>query len=113
MNKSIQTVSLNTSNDRVRDLTRQLYANAGHRVRVTFTKKYGGVRVMDFVPRNQYNEVMGITSTDSGKKVVAAKAKKDMIVVSEIYNTERGDLAQRPRTINLRSVIGNIVPVVC
>ena len=103
MNKSIETVALNTTDDRVRKLSRQLFNLAGRRVRVTFTKKNGEIRVMDCVPHNQYNTTLGIASTASGCRMVAAKARQDMITVAEIVGTEL-----RPRTINLRTVIGDI-----
>jgi hypothetical protein len=104
MNKSVTTVALTTSDERVRDLTRQLYACAGKRVRVTFIKKNGDTRVMDCVPRVQYNATMGILSTPQGKSMVATKAHRDMITVAEIV----GNTLQ-PRTINLRTVVGDIV----
>ena len=108
MNKSIETVALHTADERVRELTRQLYAAAGRRVRVTFTKKDGSERVMDCVPHNQFNAVLGISSTMSGIKMVRTKAEKDMITVVEIVGTEL-----RPRTINLRTVIGDIIVLGC
>lgn len=108
MNKSIETVALRSTDARVRELARQLYAAAGRRVRVTFTKKDGTERVMDCVPRNQFNAVLGITSTESGIKMVCTKAYKGMITVAEIVGTEL-----RPRTINLHTVIGDIVVLGC
>jgi len=108
MNKSIETVALRTTDERVRELTRQLYAAAGRRVRVTFTKKDGTERVMDCVPRNQFNAVLGISSTMSGVKMVCTKADRDMITVAEVVGTEL-----RPRTINLRTVIGDIIVLGC
>lgn len=108
MNKSIETVALRTTDARVRELARQLYAAAGRRIRVTFTKKNGDIRVMDCVPRNQFNAVLGISSTMSGIKMVCTKAKMDMITVAEVVGTEL-----RPRTINLRTVIGDIVVLGC
>ena len=104
MNASIKTVTLNTTDERVRELTRQLYSLAGRRVRVTFVKKNGETRVMDCVPRVQYNATFGLLSTPSGKRMVATKAHRDMITVAEIV----GDTLL-PRTINLRTVIGDIV----
>ena len=108
MNKSVETVALNTTDARVRELTRQLFNCANRRVRITFVKKNGNVRVMDCVPRNQFNATLGITSTESGIKMVCTKASKDMITVAEIVGTEL-----RPRTINLRTVIGDIVVLGC
>ena len=106
MNQSIITVATHTMSDRVKELTLQLLANAGKRCRATFLKKNGETRVMDFVPRNQYNETMGITSTETGKKMVRSKSLLDMVTVCEIVGN-----TFRPRTLNLRSVVGNIVPL--
>lgn len=111
MNKSIETVSLTSNSDRVRELTRQLYANAGKRVRVTFTKKDGSVRVMDCLPKPQYNDTLGISTTQVGRRMVASKAKKGMITVCEVVDNPSGGVTMQPRTINLNRVIGNIVPL--
>lgn len=108
MNKSIVSVSLTTNDERVRELTRQLFALAGKRVRVMFRKRNGEIRTMDCVPRNQFNATLGIESTASGIKMVCTKCKKGMITVAEIVGTEL-----RPRTINLCTVIGDIVPLAC
>lgn len=107
MNNSIKTVALHTNNARVREIARQLYANADKRVRITFIKKDGTERVMDCVPRNEYNKAFGIQTTKRGAKMVASKAKNDMITVSEIV----GNGILQPRTINLRTVVGNIIPL--
>ena len=110
MNKSIETVALNTDNERIRALTQTLYAYAGKRVRVTFVKKNGETRTMVCVPKNQYNALLGITSTQQGKAMVATKAHRDMVTVAEVVDTADGAKLQ-PRTINLRTVIGDIVPL--
>lgn len=107
MNKSIEVVALNTNSEAVREVARTLFANAGRRVRVTFTKKNGDTRVMDCVPRNQFNKVLGITSTPSGVRMVQSKCDKDMITVAEVVGA-----TLQPRTINLRTVT-NIVVLGC
>ena len=108
MNKSIENVVLNTRNERVREIARQLFANADRRVRITFAKKNGDVRTMDCVPRNQFNKTFGITSTKSGIKMVCTKCDRGMVTVAEIVGTEL-----RPRTINLNTVIGDVVVIGC
>jgi hypothetical protein len=106
MNKSIETVALNSKDERVRELTRQLFELAGKKVRVKFVKKDGNVRTMDCVPRNQFNALFGIESTKSGKAMVKTKALHNMITVAEII-----DSGFRARTINLETVIGDITPL--
>lgn len=106
MNISIKTVALNTTDDRVRELSRQLFALEGRRVRITFVKKNGETRLMDCVPRVQFNKTFGIESTAQGCRMVASKAMNDMITVAEIIGSEL-----RPRTVNLRTVIGDIVAI--
>jgi len=109
MNKSIETVAVHTTSEKVRALTAQLYAYRGKRVRATvITAKHPEGRVMDFVPRFQYNATLGIASTQPGKAMVATKAFRDMVTVAEIV----GDRLQ-PRTLNLRNVVGDIVPLAC
>ena len=107
MNKSITAIAVNTSDERVRELTRQLYLYAGKRVRATFVKKNGEHRTMEFVPNFQYNKTLGIETTDAGKRMVISKTAKDMVTVAEIVN---GTTLQA-RTLNLRTVIGDITPV--
>lgn len=106
MNKSIETVALNSKNERVRELTRQLFELAGKRVRVKFVKKDGKIRTMDCVPRNQFNAIFGNESTKSGKAMVETKALRNMITVAEII-----DNGFQARTINLETVIGDIIPL--
>lgn len=106
MNKSIETVALNSTDERVRELTRQLFELAGKKVRVRFVKKDGNIRTMDCVPRNQFNALFGIESTKSGKAMVKTKALRNMITVAEII-----DSGFRARTINLETVIGDITPL--
>lgn len=106
MNKSIETVALNSKNERVRELTRQLFELAGKRVRVKFVKKDGNIRTMDCVPHNQFNALFGIESTDRGKAMVETKALRNMITVAEIV-----DNGFQARTINLETVIGDIIPL--
>jgi hypothetical protein len=109
MNKSIETVAINTTSEKVRALTCQLYANRGKRCRaVVITAKHPEGRVMDFVPRYQYNAQLGIKSTQPGKAMVATKARRDMVTVAEIV----GDRLQ-PRTLNLRNVVGDITVIAC
>ena len=107
MNMSIQTVTFNTTDERVRELCRQLYNLRNRKVRITFRKKNGDVRVMDCVPRNEFNEVMGLETTPVGRRVVNTKALRDMIVVTEILAGRE----LQPRTVNLRTVIGDIIPL--
>lgn len=107
MNTSIKSVLENTLHDNALVAARALCKNANHRVRVQFVKKNGDLRTMVCIPRNNYNEVMGIETTVSGRKMVATKAKKDMVTVTEVV----GDGVLRPRTINLRTIVGDIVRV--
>jgi hypothetical protein len=110
MNKSITTVALNTKSLDAREACVTLHKYEGQRVRVTFlTKKVqpdrSHVRVIEFVPHFQYNATLGIVSTQSGKRMVATKAHRDMITVMEIDGE-----SVKPRTVNLSKVI-SIVPV--
>jgi hypothetical protein len=108
MNKSIKEVALNSTNERVRELTRKLFDLAGRRVRISFVKKNGEIRIMDCVPNVQYNATFGIKSCERGINMVRAKVANDMITVAEIV----GNML-RPRTINLRTVIGDIEELAC
>lgn len=104
MNLSITEVSKSTTDERIKELTRQLFVNANRRVRVKFIKKNGELRTMEFVPRNQYNAVLGNESTAMGRSIVAAKVRYGMITVCEIV----GGVELRPRTVNLATVVGDI-----
>lgn len=81
--------------------------NADRRVRVKFVKKDGSLREMVCIPRMEYNEEMGIPTTDRGRAIVAAKTAKKMVVVSEICSADEEHPAEwmRPRTITLAKLI--------
>jgi hypothetical protein len=48
--------------------------------------------------------MMGVESTNGGRKMVASKCAQDMITVVEFLNVDSLEVVQ-PRTINLRRVI--------
>jgi uncharacterized protein YrrD len=104
MNKSILSVYENTSDSKVMFLADVIIRNRGKRFLAIFVKKDGTVREMEFVPRNEYNRIMGVKTTDSGRNMVAAKCAQDMITVVEFMNVDSLEVIQ-PRTINLRKVI--------
>ena len=81
--------------------------HANERVRVTFVKKDGSLREMVCIPRMEYNEEMGIETTERGRKIVAAKTAKKMVVVTEICppDEEHEEEWIRPRTITLAKLI--------
>lgn len=104
MNRSILSVYENTNSCKVKFLADIIIRNRGKRFFATFVKKDGTVRKMVFVPRNEYNRMMGIESTNGGRKMVASKCAQDMITVVEFLNVDSLEVVQ-PRTINLRRVI--------
>ena len=103
MNVSIQNISENGKPIAKINALR-LLARSNKRVRVTFTKRDGSIRVMDCVPKNQYNDVIGTETTERGRAIVASKCRRGMAVVSEIIDNGNGEVTMRPRTINLSTV---------
>jgi len=104
MNQSIMTSDETTTDAKVREYTDLLICNRGKRFVATFIKQNGDVRSMTFVPRNEYNKLIGIGTTHIGRKIVRSKAMKDMITVVEILSIGCHEVIQ-PRTINLRTII--------
>jgi len=100
MNTTIISINDNTINQKVRDLTERLISWRGKRVRVEFVKKDGSNRKMVIIPRNAWNEMNGLESTQSGRKMVATKCDRNMATVTEIL--EEGKF--QPRTLNLATV---------
>ena len=81
--------------------------NAEKKVRLVFVKKDGSVREMVCIPKMEYNEEMGIPTTERGRNIVAAKAAKKMVVVSEICSPDEEHKTEwmRPRTITLTKLL--------
>ena len=104
MNLSIQTVANSETPSIAKASAIRLLTASSKRVRVTFVKKDGSLRVMDCVPRNQYNTVVGKETTERGRNIVRAKAEMGMAVVAEIIDGGAGEVVMRPRTINLAAV---------
>jgi len=101
MNQSIETVRNNSINPIAKTFAQFLIDNEGHRFIATFEKVNREIRTMLFVPRNQYNRLMGIESTTWGREMVKTKALNDMITVVEILDSN----TVQPRTINLGKLI--------
>ena len=99
LNTSIKTIRDNTPIAKVATFAKRLASLANQRVRVQFTKKNGDLRTMVCIPRNDYNKVMCIPTTERGRKMVATKARRNMATVTEVV----GDIL-RPRTINLVTI---------
>jgi len=108
MNKSLETVLNNTTDPVIKTWAKFLTDNAGKRFCATFEKQNGEVRDITFVPRNQYNTLMGIETTDSGRKMVITKANRNMLTIVEFYRPE-GCVGYhesvRCRTLNLAKLI--------
>jgi hypothetical protein len=105
MNVSIKTISEASNMNPIAKINAiRLLTRSNKRVRVTFTKKDGSLRVMDCVPKNQYNDIIGKETTERGRAIVAAKTRMGMCVVSEIIDNGDGQVTMRPRTINLSTV---------
>ena len=107
MNTTLISVADTTKNTKVLAIAEKLIAYRNRPLRITFTKKDGTDRVIKCVVKNGYNDIMGIDSTATGRKIAASKVAKGMIIVSEMYVPEgaRGcPTAIRPRTINLNTI---------
>jgi len=108
MNTSIQTVRDNTTSEKVRTISQFLLDNDGQRFVAVFEKRNFERRAIKFVPRNEYNAIVGIKTTDVGRRMVKNKALNDMITVMELYTAddEYGQHeAIRPRTLDLSRII--------
>ena len=84
-----------------------MLSSGSRKVRVTFTKKDGSTRVMTCVPKHEYNDLIGKETTEVGHRIVASKANKGMVVVTEICEPSHpGEpVTMQPRTINLCKVL--------
>lgn len=100
MNRSILSVHDLTDNEKVRAATAWLIAHRDRMCVAEFTKKDGSQRTLRFLPRNEYNHLLGIPTTDIGRKIVNTKVHRDMIVVTEVCEDNR----IQARTINLRTL---------
>lgn len=86
----------------------KLLARAFSRVRVTFRKKDGSIRVMVVQPRQEWNaDFAHKESTEVGRKIVASKVAKGMVTVVEVCPPDETHAEEhfRPRTINLAAII--------
>ena len=101
MNSSIVSVLNNTTNLKVLEIAKFLVENRNSRVELTFLKKDGSTRKLQFVPDSEYNRTFGIKSCPVGRKIVSTKVDKDMITVQEIVDFG----TVQPRTVNLRTVL--------
>lgn len=104
MNQSLINVANRSTDAKVLGIANFLLRNQNRRVRLTFRKKDGSLRSIVFVPGREYNETFGLRTTNIGRRIVASKCAADMITVQEII----GEGEVQPRTINLRTVEGEI-----
>ena len=100
MNRSIISVNHLTHDEKVRAATAWLIAHRNRMCIAEFVKKDGSVRTMKFLPRNEYNHMLGIVTTEFGRSIVRTKVCRDMIVVAEVCDDNR----IQARTINLRTL---------
>ena len=100
MNRSIISVNHLTNDEKVRTATAWLIAHRNRMCIEEFVKKDGNVRTMKFLPRNEYNHMLGIVTTEFGRSIVRTKVRRDMIVVAEVCDDNR----IQARTINLRTL---------
>ena len=108
MNRSILYVDEHTREARVRYFTDMLIRNRNKKFVATFVKKDGSIRSMTFVPRTEYNKLIGKETTAWGREMVKSKARLNMITVTELYVPD-GVIGShecfRPRTINLNTIL--------
>lgn len=100
MNTTILEVAESSLSPKARAIAEELITSRAKRLLVTFNKKNGSERKMTIVPRNSWNELQGLETTEAGRRMTAAKVAKGIINVVELLPEGR----MQPRSITLDRV---------